>query len=132
MNKMLNDPLANLFSNLLNAELKGKNILEFKPSGSLVKNVLVVLKNNNFVGSFKEVEDGRGNFLQINLLGNINKCGAIKPRLSVKNDDFERFEKRFLPAKDFGFLLVSTSKGILTHKEAIEKKVGGSLLGYCY
>jgi small subunit ribosomal protein S8 len=129
---MLNDPLANLFSNLLNAEKQGKNMLEFKPSSNLIKNVLVVLKNNNFVGSFKEVEDGRGNFLQINLLGNINKCNATKPRLNVKHNGYEHFEKRFLPAKGFGFLLVSTSKGIFTHQEAIEKKLGGTLLGYCY
>jgi len=129
---MLNDPLANLFSNLLNAEKQGKNLLELKPSSKLIKSVLVVLKENAFVGNFKEIEDGRGNYLQINLLGNVNKCGAIKPRLSVKNNDYERFEKRFLPAKGFGFLLVSTSKGILTQEEAIKKKVGGSLLGYCY
>lgn len=126
------DPLANMFSNLLNAEKQGKNILDFKPSGKLIKAVLNVLKDNGFVGSFKEVDDGKGGFLRINLLGNVNNCNAITPRLSVKQGDFERFEKRFLPAKGFGFLLVSTSQGVLTHQEAIEKKIGGSLLGYCY
>ena len=60
------------------------------------------------------------------------KCGAIKPNFSVKKDGFEKFEKRYLPAKDFGVLIVSTSQGIMTHVEAKEKKLGGKLIAYVY
>ena len=44
----------------------------------------------------------------------------------------ESFEKRFLPAKDFGVLIISTNKGLLTQKQAKEQNVGGALVAYCY
>lgn len=129
---MLNDPLANLFSMILNNELIGKNEITVKPISKLMKQMLKVLKEHNYVGDFKETEDSKGNYLKLELLGNINKCGVIKPRYNVKNVDFEKFEKRFLPAKDVGILLVSTPKGVMTHQDAKSKKTGGKLLAYCY
>ncbi len=129
---MLNDPLANLFSMILNNELIGKAECTVKPISKLMKQMLKVMKDNNFVGDYKETEDSKGNYLKLNLLGNINKCGVIKPRYNVKNIDFEKFEKRFLPAKDVGILLVSTPKGVMTHTEAKSKKTGGKLLAYVY
>ena len=69
---------------------------------------------------------------EINLIGNINKCGVVKPRFSLTKKNYENFEKRYLPAKDFGFLIVSTPKGIMIHKEALEKGMGGKLLAYVY
>jgi len=68
----------------------------------------------------------------LNLTGNINKCGAIKPRFPVTIMDYEKFERRYLPAKNFGILMVSTSKGIMTHEEAKKKGLGGVLIAYCY
>ncbi len=50
----------------------------------------------------------------------------------MTTEEFEKFEKRFLPAKDFGFLILSTSKGIMTHLAAKEKSIGGKLLAYVY
>ena len=70
--------------------------------------------------------------MKVELLGAINKCGAVKPRFTVKNNEFEKFEKKFLPAKDFGFIVVSTSQGIMTHIEAKQKSLGGKLIAYFY
>ena len=72
-----------------------------------------------------------GKFI-VELEGNINKCGVIKPRHAVKKDEFEKFEKRFLPAKNFGILIVTTPEGIITHYEAKERGIGGRLLAYMY
>ena len=128
----LNDPLSNAFSVIGNMERAGGKSITLKPISKLMKTVLKILKDGNYIGDFKEVEDGRGGYIKVNLLGSINKCGAIKPRYPVKTSEFEKFEKRFLPAKDFGILVVSTSKGIMTHYEAKEKRLGGKLIGYCY
>ena len=46
--------------------------------------------------------------------------------------DFEKYEKRFLPAKDFGIIIMTTPQGIMTHIEAKKKSTGGKLLAYCY
>ena len=90
------------------------------------------MNENNYIGSFEEVITKKGNLLKVNLLGNLNKCGAIKPRYSVKKDGYEKFEKRYLPAKDFGIIFVSTSQGIMTHIEAKKKGLGGKLIAFCY
>ena len=129
---MLNDPLANALSKIMNSERIGKNTCLIKTVSSVIKKIFTIMQEKQFTGEFKEIEDGRGNIIKLNLLGKINKCGAIKPRYPVKKDNFEKFEKRYLPAKDFGIILVSTTQGIMTHIEAKEKKLGGVLLAYCY
>lgn len=129
---MLNDPLANALSGILNSEKSGKQRYVIKPVSKVIKDVLKVMNENGYLGDFKEIDDGRGNILKVNLIGTINKCGPIKPRYAVKINSIEKFEKRYLPAKDFGILILTTPKGIVSHKEAKEKKVGGRLLAYCY
>lgn len=129
---MLNDPLANALSKILNAEKLGKNTCIIKQPSKVIKEVLRIMQENGFIGEFKETEDGRGGFIDVALLGKINKCGVVKPRYSAKKDEFERFEERYLPAKDFGILIISTPKGIMTQDKAIENKDGGILLAYCY
>ena len=129
---MLNDPLAAALSKILNAEKRSKKEVLVKPISKTIKTILAIMNENNFIGSFEEIEDGKGNFIKINLLGNINKCGVIKPRFSTKKDQFEKWEKRYLPAKDFGIVIISTPLGIMTHNQAKEKNTGGKLLAYCY
>ena len=129
---MLNDTLATALSAVLNKEKVGKKECVIRPSSKIIKIVLQIMNENNYIGSFEEVATQKGNFLKVNLLGNINKCGAIKPRYSVKNEEYEKLEKKYLPAKDFGIILMSTSKGIMTHTEAKKKNIGGKLIAYCY
>ena len=129
---MLNDPLADAMSLMLNNEAIGRQDCLLKPSSKLMKELLKVMKDNGYIADFKEFEDGRGNYIQLTLNGGINKCGVIKPRYSVKNNEFEKFERRFLPAKDFGIIFVSTPNGVMTHYDAKTKKIGGKLLAYCY
>lgn len=128
----LNDPLSSTLSVILNDQQVGRSECSIKPHSKVIREVLRIMNEKNYIGEYKIVEDGRGGHLIVNLLGKINKCGAIKPRFHVAIEEYEKFEKRYLPAKDFGILIVSTSKGIMTHKEAKEKKIGGALLAFCY
>ncbi|MBU0470451.1 MAG: 30S ribosomal protein S8 [Nanoarchaeota archaeon] len=129
---MLNDPLAAALTKIVNAERVGKKEVLIKPASKMIKKILTIMNDHNYIGSFEEVEDGKGGILKVNLLGNINKCGVIKPRFSTKKNNFEKWEKRYLPARDFGLILVSTPQGVLTHSLAKEKGTGGKLLAYCY
>lgn len=129
---MLNDPLANVMSLILNNETIGKSECLIKPVSKVIKKLLEIMKDNGYIGDFKELEDTRGNYIRLNLIGGINNCGVIKPRYSIKQTDFEKFEKRYLPSKDIGLLFISTPRGIMTHQEAKSKKIGGRLLAYCY
>jgi len=128
----LNDPIANVLSFINNYEKLGKKELTTNNNSKLIRNILTIMNEQGFIGTHEEIEDGRGNQLKINLIGSLNKCGVIKPRFKIKLADFEKYEKRFLPAKDFGVLLVSTNKGLMTHKEAKEKRLGGTLISFAY
>ena len=128
----LNDPLANVLSFIQLYERKGKREVLTKDNNKLVKKVLTILQDKGYIGSYEEMADAKGPLLKINLIGNINKVGTIKPRFKVKTKDFEKYEKRYLPAKDFGVLIVTTNKGLMTHSEAKEKGIGGRLVSYCY
>lgn len=132
MIKMLNDSLANALSNILNAEKLGRRICMIKPQSKIIREAIGIMQKNNYIGDYREIEDGKGNILEVNLLGSINKCGAIKPRFSVAFYEFEKFEKRFLPAKDFGILIISTPRGMMTHFDAKKLRIGGKLIAYCY
>jgi len=91
-----------------------------------------VLKDNGYIGSYEVTDDGRQGVVKVNLIGTINECLAIKPRYPAKVEELEDFEKRFLPEKDFGVLIISSNKGLLTQKQAKEQNVGGTLVAYCY
>ena len=128
----LNDPLANVLSHILIETRKGKRQVNVRPVSKTINSVLKLLKENNYLGEVKEIHDGKGGSFEINLLGTINKVGVIKPRYSVAMDDYKKFEKRYLPAFGFGFLVVSTSKGIMTQEDAIKKRLGGKLIAYVF
>ena len=129
---MQNDPLAACLAKLFNAERVGKKDVVVRPASKMIKTILSIMNDHRYLGSFEENVDDKGGWLKINLIGNINKCGVIKPRFSAKNTAYEKWEKRYLPAKDFGILIVSTPQGIMTHHHAKEKKLGGRLVAYCY
>lgn len=128
---VLNDPISDSLSKINNAVKALNKTVTMKNSKLMIK-VLDVLKENGYVGSYEIVADGRQGLINVNLLGTINKCFAIKPRYPVKIEELEMFERRFLPAKDFGVLIISTNKGLLTQKQAKELNVGGTLVAYCY
>jgi small subunit ribosomal protein S8 len=94
--------------------------------------ILRIIQLNGYVGEFEFIDDGRTGKFKVQLLGRINKCGAVRPRFSVRINEFEMWEKKFLPSRDVGMLIVSTSRGVLSHREAMEKDIGGRLLAFVY
>lgn len=128
----LNDPLANVLSQINNAVKVGKLDVTTNQGGKLVTRVLSLMKENGYLDDVQVVEDERGDYCKVKINTSLNKCGVIKPRFAIKIDDFEKFEKRFLPAKGFGFLLVSTNKGLMIHTQAKELGIGGRLMSYFY
>src|SRR3989344_1889122 len=113
-----NDSLANALSKILANDKLVRATVTLFPASTLTKQVLTVLKENIYTGDYIEHDDDKGDYIILNLIGRINKCGVIKPRFSVKTQAFERFEKRYLPSRDFGIMIVSTSQGLMTHTQA--------------
>ena len=65
-------------------------------------------------------------------IGELSECKAIKPRFSVDKTQIEKYVRRYLPARNFGTMIISTNKGLMSHEEAQEKGIGGSLIAYFY
>jgi small subunit ribosomal protein S8 len=125
---LLNDALVSL----RHADQEGKPTVELRPTSRLIAEVLRIFREHQYIEEFTFVPNGRGGQYDVKLARRINSCGVIKPRLSVPYDRLERFEARFLPAQDFGILVLSTNQGVVSHREAREKKIGGRLLAYVY
>ncbi|MBM3303935.1 MAG: 30S ribosomal protein S8 [Candidatus Aenigmarchaeota archaeon] len=128
---MKHDSLADVFAIIKNTESVGKKEC-MVPASKLAADILRIMKDKNYIGRFERIEDGKGGKFRVTLIGNINNCHVVKPRFSTKNDEFIKWEKRFLPANNIGLLLVTTSKGVMDHQKAKKEGLGGQLLGYVY
>lgn len=126
------DTLANGLTTILNNEMRNKRECIISPASKLLGRVLRIMQLNGYVGEFEFVDDGRSGKFKVQLLGRVNKCGAVRPRFSVRIDEFEKWEKTFLPSRDVGLLVVSTPKGVVAHREAKENQIGGKLLAFVY
>ncbi|MGB9748251.1 MAG: 30S ribosomal protein S8 [Candidatus Woesearchaeota archaeon] len=128
---MTNDTLATVLSKINNYEKRSKKEC-LVLSSKIIKETLKIMKEERYIAGFEEITHAKKKYLKVKLLGKINNCNVIKPRFSVKVDEYEKYEKRYLPAKDFGIIIVSTTKGFMTHKKAKENSLGGRLIAYCY
>ncbi len=115
-----------------NAESVGKSEVVVEPTSKLLKGVLKIMQQLGYISEFEFIDNRKGGKFRIVLLHKINKCGAIKPRFAVKREDYEKWEQRYLPARDFGVLMVSTSQGLMTHIDSKKKGLGGRLIAYVY
>jgi len=126
------DVVANGLTAIYNNEVRRRKECYITPASKMLGNVLRVMQMSGYIGEFEFIDDGRTGKFRVQLLGRINKCGAIKPRYSVRAKDIERWEKTFLPAKDIGILILTTPQGVMSHIEAKKRGVGGKLLAYIY
>ncbi|MFC4357290.1 30S ribosomal protein S8 [Halobium salinum] len=127
-----NDPLSGALSGVDNAESVGHLTHTVEPASNIIGSVLEVFYDRGYIDGFEFVEDGKSGKFEVELTGAINRCGAVKPRYSAGANDFEKWEKRFLPARDYGALVVTTSHGVMSHYEARDQGIGGQVIAYVY
>jgi small subunit ribosomal protein S8 len=127
-----NNVLGNLFATIYNNEIRNKKECLAIPASKLASAVLRAMQKNKYIGEFEFIDDGIAGKFKIQLLGRINRCGVIAPRYSVRKDGYTRWERQFLPAVGVGILIVSTPEGVMSHNEAVEKALGGRLVGFVY
>lgn len=124
--------LGDALKTILNAERAGKRQVLIRPCSKTVIRFLRLMQKRNYIGDFEVVDDRRGGKIVIELLGRINKCGVISPRLDISVDEYEKAAENLLPSRQFGFVVVTTNIGIIDHYRARKKHVGGKLLGFFY
>ncbi|CCF54981.1 hypothetical protein NDA11_002603 [Ustilago hordei] len=125
---VLNDAL----NSIVNAERKGKRQVLVRPSSKVVIKFLSVMQKHGYIGEFEEVDDHRSGKVVVQLNGRVNKCGVISPRFNVQLGQIENWVQQLLPARSFGFVVLTTSAGIMDHEEARRKHVAGKILGFFY
>ena len=124
---MSQDVVADVLNQVMNANRANKKEIVVKKYSKLLLSVLAIAKLKKYIKDYKADE----NTLKVEF-EKLNFCQAIKPRYMVQVADIDKYVKRYLPAKDIGIIIISTSQGLMTHQTAIEKNIGGSLLAYFY
>ncbi len=123
--------LSDACNMLKNAEYARKKTVVISPASKLLQRILRIYQQHAYIGEFERYDDGRQGKFKIALLGRINECKALI-RLNYKISQFETLERRLLPAPGLGIIIMTTNQGIMTMKEAEEKKIGGMTLCYIY
>ncbi|OVA18290.1 Ribosomal protein S8 [Macleaya cordata] len=125
---VLNDALKSMY----NAEKRGKRQVMIRPSSKVIIKFLIVMQKHGYIGEFEYVDDHRSGKIVVELNGRLNKCGVISPRFDVGVKEIEPWTARLLPSRQFGYIVLTTSAGIMDHEEARRKNVGGKVLGFFY
>lgn len=121
---MSQDIIADGLNQIMNAKRARKDKAVVKASKFFL-DLLALAEREGYL-SFKRI----GNEIEITF--QLHACKAIKPRFYVTVAEIEKYMKRYLPSRHLGILIISTSKGLLTHREALEQRLGGSLIAYFY
>jgi small subunit ribosomal protein S8 len=124
---MSHDIIADTLNEVMNAKKSRKENVIVDRHSKLLLNVLKIAKDKEYIDNYKT----NGTKLEIQI-GSLRECKAIKPRFNFNKDEIMKYMRRFLPARGMGVIIVSTSKGLMTHEEAIEKNLGGCLIAYFY
>ncbi|MBS3066143.1 30S ribosomal protein S8 [Candidatus Pacearchaeota archaeon] len=124
---MSQDIISDVLNQIMNAKRAGKLDLEVNHSSKSLISILALAKLKGYIKNYELTKKS----LKIEI-GRLNACNAIKPRYTIIVSQIEKYEKRYLPARGFGILILSTSKGLMTNQTAKEKNIGGSLIAYMY
>merc|ERR1712166_340659 len=125
---VLNDCLKKM----VNAEKAGKRQVLLRPISKVVVKFLKVMQQHGYINEFEIIDDARSGKIVIELNGRLNKCGVISPRFDLKLKNFEKFVYQILPSRQFGYVVLTTNKGIMDHDQARKQKIGGKVLGFFY
>ncbi|MDD5438917.1 MAG: 30S ribosomal protein S8 [Candidatus Omnitrophica bacterium] len=130
----ITDLTADMLTMIRNASRAHKEAVEIKRS-KLLSAICEILKKEGFIANFKEIEDKKQGLIKIYLKYNKDNSSAIVGLKSISTAGLRRYEGY----EDFrkilggvGIAIVSTSKGIMTTKEARAKKIGGEIICYAW
>lgn len=124
---MSQDIISDALNQIMNSKKAGKDSLKIKRISKLLIKVLESMKKDNLI-DFKMINN---NEIGVDIK-ELSEAMAIKPRFNVKYEDIDKYARRFLPARGVGTLIISTSKGLMTNEEALNNKIGGSLIAFFY
>ncbi|CAO2582961.1 40S ribosomal protein S15a [Lemmus lemmus] len=117
--------LADALKSINNAEKRGKRQVLIRPCSKVIVRFLTVMMKHGYIGEFEIIDDHRAGKIVVNLT-------VISPRFDVQLKDLEKWQNNLLPSRQFGFIVLTTSAGIMDHEEARRKHTGGKILGFFF
>lgn len=131
----MTDPIADYLTRLRNAIQAKHRVVEI-PASNLKKDITKILFEKGYILNYKFEEDGPQGTIKIALKYNPqSKVNAIKSLTRVSTSGMRKYTGyREMPRviNGLGIAIISTSKGVMTDKEASELKIGGEVLCYVY
>lgn len=131
----MTDPIADYLTRLRNAIMAKHRVVEV-PASNLKKDITKILFEKGYILNYKFEEDGPQGTIKIALKYNPqSKVNAIKSLTRVSTPGMRKYTGyRDMPRviNGLGIAIISTSKGVMTDKEAAELKIGGEVLCYVY
>ena len=132
---MVTDPIADFLTRIRNAQMAGHRMVEI-PASNLKKRMTENLYNQGYILKYKFEEDSKQGLIKIALKYDENtKQPAIRTLERISRPGLRQYAK---PAEikrvinGLGIAILSTSKGVLTDKQAKAENVGGEVLCYIY
>lgn len=126
----MTDPIADMLTRIRNASSAGHEKVEI-PSSKMKLEIARILKNEGFIKNYKLVKNRKQGMIKVYLKYGTEKQKAISGVERVSTPGIRRYSKFDKIPKvlsGLGVMIVSTSKGIITDKEARQYKVGGELI----
>ena len=130
----ITDPIADLLTRIHNANTQKHESVEI-PASNLKKAIVQILLDEGYIKSFTVTEDGKQGVIKVVLKYTEDKAPVItglrrvsKPGLRIYSD-VENLPKVM---KGLGIAIISTSKGVMTDRQARNENVGGEVLAYIW
>ena len=134
-NKKMTDPIADYLTRLRNA-IKAKHRVVEIPASNLKKEITKILFDKGYILNYKFVEEGPQGTIKVALKYDpVNKVNAIKTLKRISTPGLRKYVGyKEVPRvlNGLGIAVLSTSKGVMTDKEARDLNVGGEVLCYVY
>ena len=130
---VMTDPIADMLTRIRNANQAKHESVEM-PASRLKLEILNVLKNEGYISEYEKVEDGKQGVIKVTLKYN-NKERVIKGLKKISKPGLRVYVKSTeLPKvlNGLGIAVISTSNGIMTDREARQKKLGGEVIAFVW
>ena len=131
----MTDPIADYLTRIRNAYLAGKKIVEV-PASNMKVAITKILCEKGYILSYKVVESSPVSTIKIALKYHPEtKAAAVKSIVRVSSPGLRKYaDVKSMPRvlNGLGIAILSTSKGVITDKEAKEQNVGGEVVCYVY
>ncbi|MCK4518930.1 MAG: 30S ribosomal protein S8 [Candidatus Omnitrophica bacterium] len=127
---MITDLVANALTMIRNASLRGKETVNI-PASSALKEIIRIFKEENFIKDFRVLEDDRQGSIRVYLKYTKSNESAISHIKRISKPGLRIYKgKKEIPIAlgGLGVTILTTSRGILTDKEAKAKGVGGEII----